>query len=154
MEYYFSILKLEYKKRLIKMMKASRHYSSKLKSKAFGYIKILAEDGRQLKEKEYSLHEYLLFKRSISFMGKFGQYYNSFVEYQRFTVREEKLRRMIIELHALRGIKRWRALHMKKNVYSIIEKKLASLTNKQKKREIFIQWLQRTIQSASLSHLS
>lgn len=46
MEYYFSILKLEYKKRLIKMMKAGRHYSSKLKSKVFGYIKILAEDGR------------------------------------------------------------------------------------------------------------
>ena len=44
LSYYFSVLKLEYKKHLITMHRADRYYSVTLKRKILGEMKILVED--------------------------------------------------------------------------------------------------------------
>ena len=59
-------------------------------------------------------------------------------------VREEKIRRTLLGLHALKGIKNWRRKHMKKTIYETVEEKLKRLNQKQKKKEIFHFWLRRT----------
>jgi hypothetical protein len=87
-----------------------------------------------LRDKEYSLHEYLAFKRSNQFIHNLQIFYEEYTRYQRFSVREEKLKRTLLELHGLRAVKQWRAAHMKKSAYSAIEARLTRLKQKQRKR--------------------
>jgi hypothetical protein len=86
----------------------------------------------------------LLFSRGSSFIRKFHQFYVDYTAYQRFSIKEEKLRRTLIRLHALQSIKQWRKTQIRKNAYEAIEMKLVRFKNKQRKREIFGTWLKRT----------
>lgn len=69
-----------------------------------------------------------------------------YTAYQRFSVKEEKLRRTLLRLHALQSIKQWRQGHLRKQAYQAIEMKLIRFNNKQRKRQIFGRWLERTQQ--------
>ena len=66
------------------------------------------------------------------------------MRYQRFAVKEDKLRRTMLGLQAQRAMKRWRIRHMKKTVYGVIEAKLIRLNQRQKKREILKTWMAKT----------
>ena len=51
LRYYFSVLKLEYKKSLVALHRADRYYCSVLKSKVFSEMKLLTEDVQIFREK-------------------------------------------------------------------------------------------------------
>ena len=69
------------------------------------------------------------------------QFYWDYTAYQRFRMKEEKLRRTLLRLHALQGVKAWRKEMLKRQAYSAIETKLVRLRARQRKREIFSAWL-------------
>lgn len=58
-------------------------------------------------------------------------------------MKEEKLRRTLLRLHALQSLKAWRRDKLKRQAYSAIEMKLVRLKAKQRKREIFSYWAER-----------
>ena len=94
----------------------------------------MTEEGQEFRSKEFTLQQYLLFRRSREFMHKFCEFYDGVLEYQRTSVKEERLRRMLASSSAASGLKVWRKRYMKKSTYEVIEKKLWRLKQRQRKR--------------------
>lgn len=141
----FSILKLGFKKMLVKEVRAVKHFTLVTKDKIFQYLKLLALEGSEFRYKEDSLRQYLRYSRGNEIIDNLFIFYQEYRQYQLLVVKQEKLRRTLLGLHALKGLKTWRRKHMKHAVYEAIEAKLRKLHQKQKKKDIFQFWLRRAI---------
>jgi hypothetical protein len=64
-------------------------------------LKCLYEENRELNERTAALEEHLRYSRGTSLMRKLKQFYSDYTAFQRFSIKEEKLRRTLIRLHAL-----------------------------------------------------
>ena len=66
------------------------------------------------------------------------------LQYQRFCTRQEKLRRTLTYLRAIRGLKQWRTSFLKQQSYRAIEARLLRLKQREKRAEVLREWQRRT----------
>ena len=83
LKYCYDILKLGFKKRMLKNIMAERVF----KGKIFRALRDVTDEGKEFRDKEYCLNEYLYFKKSSFFVNRFISFYDDIVEFQRFAVK-------------------------------------------------------------------